>query len=65
MQIRVPVSWVVMAYTVVEAESVEEAIDLATGVDLDCFDGQEYLPDSFDVDEEGCEILNSPRLSVV
>jgi hypothetical protein len=65
MQIRVPVSWIVMAYTVVEAESVEEAIDLATGVDLDCFDGQEYLPDSFDVDEEGCEILNSPRPSVV
>ena len=65
MQIRVPVSWIVTAYTVVEAESVEEAIDLATGVDLDCFDGQEYLPDSFDVDEEGCEILNSPRPSVV
>ena len=65
MQIRVPVSWIVTAYTVVEAKSVEEAIDLATGVDLDCFDGQEYLPDSFDVDEEGCEILNSPRPSVV
>ena len=65
MQIRVPVSWIVTAYTVVEAKSVEEAIDLATGVDLDCFDGQEYLPDSFDVDEEGCEILNSPGHSVV
>lgn len=65
MQIRVPVSWVVMAYTVVEAKSVEEAIDLATGVDLGCFDGQEYLPDSFDVDEEGCEIVNSPSVSFV
>lgn len=65
MQIRVPVSWIVMAYTVVEAKSVEEAIDLATGVDLDCFDGQEYLPDSFDVDEEGCEIVNSPSVSFV
>ena len=65
MQIRVPVYWTVIAYTVVEAKTIEEAIDLATGVDLDCFDGQEYLPDSFDVDEEGCEILNNPAASLV
>ena len=53
----VPVTWVVAAEVVVEAESEEEAMDLATGIDLDCFENADYVNGSFDVDfnmiEEG------------
>ena len=33
----VPVTWIVAAEIVVEAESEEEAMELASNVDLDCF----------------------------
>ena len=46
----VPVTWVVAAEVVVEAESEEEAMDLATGIDLDCFENADYVQGSFDVD---------------
>jgi hypothetical protein len=48
----VPVHWTICAHAEVEAESIEEAMDLATGIDLDCFDNQEYLRESFGVYEE-------------
>ena len=54
---RVPVSWSVGAETVVEADSVEDAMDLATGMDLDTFDNVEYISDSFDIDEYMVEAL--------
>jgi hypothetical protein len=46
----VPVTWVVAAEVVVEAESEEEAMDLATGIDLDNFENAGYVNGSFDVD---------------
>ena len=46
----VPVTWVVAAEVVVEAESEEEAMDLATGIDLDNFENADYVNGSFDVD---------------
>ena len=48
----VPVHWTICANAEVEAESIEEAMDLATGIDLDLFDNQEYLRESFGVYEE-------------
>ena len=46
----VPVTWVVAAEVVIEAESEEEAMDLATGIDLDNFENADYVNGSFDVD---------------
>jgi len=45
----VPVHWTISAYAIVEAESIEAAADLATGMDLDTFNNAEYSPDSFEV----------------
>ena len=46
----VPVTWVVAAEVVIEAESEDEAMDLATGIDLDNFENADYVNGSFDVD---------------
>jgi hypothetical protein len=46
----VPVTWVVAAEVVIEAESEDEAMDLATGIDLDNFENAGYVNGSFDVD---------------
>ena len=47
---KVYVTWTVGAETVVEAKDEEEAIDLAHGMDLDTFDNQDYIQDSFEAD---------------
>ena len=46
----VPVTWLMAAEVVVEAESEDEAMDLATGIDLDIFENAGYVNGSFDVD---------------
>ena len=46
----VPVTWLMAAEVVVEAESEDEAMDLATGIDLDNFENADYVNGSFDVD---------------
>ena len=48
----VPVHWTICAHAEVEADSIEEAMDLATGIDLDLFDDPQYLQESFGVYEE-------------
>ena len=58
---QVPVTWVVAAEVVVEAESEEEAMDLATGVDLDCFENADYVNGSFDVDFNMIEEVPTPE----
>ena len=57
----VPVTWVVAAEVVVEAESEEEAMDLATGIDLDCFENADYVNGSFDVDFNMIEEVPTPE----
>ena len=57
----VPVTWVVAAEVVVEAESEEEAMDLATGIDLDCFENADYVQGSFDVDFDMIEEVPTPE----
>ena len=57
----VPVTWVVAAEVVVEAESEEEAMDLATGIDLDCFENADYVQGSFDVDFNMIEEVPTPE----
>ncbi len=47
---KVYVSWTVGAETVVEAKDEVEAIDLVHGMDLDTFDNQDYIQDSFEAD---------------
>ena len=54
----VPVTWVVAAEIVVEAESEEEAMELANNVDLDCFENADYVGGSFDVDFDMIEEVN-------
>jgi hypothetical protein len=49
-QYRVEVSWTVMGEAIVEANSEEEAREKAFDVPLGDYD-QEYLSDSFEVDE--------------
>ena len=46
----VPVTWVVAAEVVIEAEDAVEANDFAFGMDLDTIKGADYVPNSFDVD---------------
>ena len=46
----VPVTWLMAAEVVVEAESEDEAMDLATGIDLDNFENADYVNGSFDID---------------
>ena len=46
----VPVTWLMAAEVVVEAESEDEAMVLATGIDLDIFENADYVNGSFDVD---------------
>ena len=57
----VPVTWVVAAEVVIEAESEEEAMDLATGIDLDCFENADYVQGSFDVDFNMIEEVPTPE----
>lgn len=53
---KVPVSWQVYGFVTVEADTEEEAAQEAYGVDLDCIDDEpEYLPNSFEVDEQAIE----------
>ena len=47
---KVYVAWSLCAETIIEARDESEAIDLAHGMDLDTFDNQEYLSNSFEVD---------------
>jgi len=46
------------AEVVVEAESEDEAMDLATGIDLDNFENAAYVNGSFDVDFNMIEEVN-------
>ena len=46
----VPVTWLVAAEVVIEAENELEANDLAHNVDLDCFENADYVQGSFDID---------------
>tara|TARA_R100001126_G_scaffold44147_1_gene25056 strand:+ start:58 stop:417 length:360 start_codon:yes stop_codon:yes gene_type:complete len=55
---KVYVSWTVGAETVVEAKDAVEAIDLAHGMDLDTFDNQDYIQDSFEADYNMVEEQN-------
>jgi hypothetical protein len=54
----VPVTWLMAAEVVVEAESEDEAMDLATGIDLDNFENAAYVNGSFDVDFNMIEEVN-------
>ena len=56
----VPVTWVVAAEVVIEAESEEEAMELASNVDLDCFENADYVNGSFDVDFNMIEEVPTP-----
>ena len=57
----VPVTWVVAAEVVIEAESEEEAMALANNVDLDCFENADYVNGSFDVDFNMIEEIPTPE----
>tara|TARA_B100000700_G_C14432479_1_gene573223 strand:+ start:120 stop:308 length:189 start_codon:yes stop_codon:yes gene_type:complete len=53
---KVPVFWTVCGFVTVEADNKEDAAHEAMGVDLDCIDDKpEYLPNSFEVDEQAIE----------
>jgi hypothetical protein len=49
---KVPVSWSVGGTVSVEANSVEEACELAYDILLDLVDDVDYIEDSFEVDKE-------------
>ena len=57
----VPVTWVVAAEVVIEAESEEEAMELANNVDLDWFENADYVNGSFDVDFNMIEEVPTPE----
>jgi|TARA_R110002050_G_scaffold184451_1_gene318114 hypothetical protein len=51
----VPVSWVVQGSVALEADNPLDAMDQATGCDLDTFANADYLPGSFTVNFEMIE----------
>ena len=57
----VPVTWVVAAEVVIEAENELEANDLAHNVDLDCFENADYVQGSFDIDFNMIEEVPTPE----
>ena len=57
----VPVTWVVAAEVVIEAENELEANDLAHNVDLDCFENADYVQGSFDIDFNMIEEVQTPE----
>ena len=57
----VPVTWLMAAEVVIEAESEDEAMDLATGIDLDNFENAGYVNGSFDVDFNMIEEVPTPE----
>ena len=58
MKYKVYVTWTVGAETVIDAGSEEEAVELVHGMDLDTFDGQDYVSNSFEVDRNMIEEVN-------
>ena len=59
----VPVTWVVAAEVVIEAESEDEAMDLANNIDLSGvdFNNADYVQGSFDVDFGMIEEVPTPE----
>ena len=59
----VPVTWVVAAEVVIEAESEQEAMELANNVDLSGvdFNNADYVQGSFDVDFDMIEEVPTPE----
>jgi phosphosulfolactate synthase (CoM biosynthesis protein A) len=53
------VTWTVGASVVLEADSVDDAVDLAHGIDLDLFENQNYINNSFEVDQNIVEKVTS------
>jgi len=59
----VPVTWVVAAEVVIEAESEQEAMELANNVDLSGvdFNNADYVQGSFDIDFDMIEEVPTPE----
>ena len=59
----VPVTWVVAAEVVIEAESEQEAMELANNIDLSGvdFNNADYVQGSFDVDFDMIEEVPTPE----
>ena len=56
---KVFVTWTVGASVIIEADDIDDAVELAHGIDLDCFENQEYLNGSFYVDPDLVEEITS------
>ena len=59
----VPVTWVVAAEVVIEAESEQEAMELANNIDLSGvdFNNADYVQGSFDIDFDMIEEVPTPE----
>lgn len=60
MKFKIPTSWSVSKTFIVEADSMEDAIDKVCCNENDKYPikGGEYVDDSFIVDEDCCEVIN-------
>lgn len=56
---KIPVLWQVWGIAEVEADSVEEAVELASSWETPLPKTSEYIDDSFEVDVEGILFQNS------
>lgn len=56
MQYGVPITYTMEVYIVVDADSVDEAIDIASGVDFSVGDG-EYVEDTIEIQEAEVSLL--------
>ena len=45
----IPVSWRIEALVKIQADTIETAVDLVTGMDLDTIESAEYKENSFNV----------------
>jgi len=57
-QFKVAVSWEMCGELAIEAETMEEAIEIANDPETDLSEGGEYIDSSFEVNEDMTEYLN-------
>jgi len=57
---KIPVTWREYGYVIIEAESKEDAIELAHDADLPS-DTSEYLENSFEIDYDNIQVVGEMK----
>ena len=55
---KIPVTWEMFGFVEIEAESLEEAMDIAEGDDIELPDEKHYVDASWEVNRDVAEMYN-------